>query len=68
MKKKILKNDLVKMAMDLSDKLLRKEFNLKGDIDYLSTKHWYFRNGAYAMAIHLLSQEYEVLNESQTNS
>jgi hypothetical protein len=68
MKKKILKDDLVKMAMDLSDKLLRKEFNLKGEVDYLSTKHWYFRNGAYMMAIELLSQEYEVLNEGQTNS
>jgi hypothetical protein len=67
MKKKISKADFLKLTMDAAERLTRKEHNLREE-SHLNTQHWYFRNGAYAMAVEILKEQYEVVDESPTNS
>ncbi|OQW47355.1 MAG: hypothetical protein A4S09_05005 [Proteobacteria bacterium SG_bin7] len=66
MKKKITKDEFLRMTMDRAEKLTRKEHGLREE-SHLSSQHWYYRNGAYAMAVELLKEQYEVVDESQTN-
>jgi hypothetical protein len=66
MKKKITKDEFIRISMDKAEKLTRTEHNLREE-SHLSSQHWQFRNGAYAMAVELLKEQYEVVDESQTN-
>lgn len=62
MKKKISKNDFIKLCMDKAEMITRKDHGLR-EVDNLSTKHWYYRDGAYSMAVEILKEQYEVESE-----
>lgn len=61
-KKKISKNEFIKLCMDKAEKITRVDHKLREE-DNLNTMHWYYRNGAYAMAVEILMDYYEVSNE-----
>lgn len=62
MKQKIKKSEFVGKCIDLAEKLTRKEHNLREEA-HLSHQHWLFRNGAMAMAVELLKEQYEVVED-----
>ena len=61
-KQKIKKSELIGKCMDLAEKQTRKEHNLREE-SHLSSQHWLFRNGAYAMAYEILKEQYEVVED-----
>lgn len=61
-KEKIKKSEFTGKCIDLAETITRKAHNLREEA-HLGYQHWYFRNGALAMAQELLLEKYQVVED-----
>lgn len=61
-KQKIKKSEFIGKCMDLAETQTRIEHKLH-EASHLNSQQWQFRNGAYAMAVKLLTPQYEIIED-----